>query len=195
MNLVDIYFLCSGLCYLLTGRQVRWLRHGVLRIGFGHQFRCLWLSRPAHRPSASFSIRRHSQLPDPAVDAVLLDAKCRPSGSLFHCGVSLGLYASRLDHTIARSRLIINTFIFQIYKLNLKIASYGVLFPDNQEAAFSNLRLWQSIGNIIAFSYSAFICVRIKLYILICLLIPGMVGYLAIEIRQRRGPVVHRPPN
>ena len=30
-------------------------------------------------------------------------------------------------------------------------ALYGILFPSKEEAAFSNYRLWESIGFIIAF--------------------------------------------
>ena len=33
-------------------------------------------------------------------------------------------------------------------------AFYGVLFPNNEEAAFSNYRLWESVGFIIAFAYT-----------------------------------------
>ncbi|XP_046853528.1 protein unc-93 homolog A-like isoform X2 [Xenia sp. Carnegie-2017] len=39
-------------------------------------------------------------------------------------------------------------------------AFYGVLFHDKQEAAFSNYRLWESLGFVISFALSSAICVR-----------------------------------
>ncbi|XP_023214108.1 protein unc-93 homolog A-like [Centruroides sculpturatus] len=60
---------------------------------------------------------------------------------------------------------------------------YGVLFPKNEEAAFANYRLWESLGFIIAFAYSSSLCITIKLYILLIVLVVGMMGYLTIEIR------------
>ena len=36
-------------------------------------------------------------------------------------------------------------------------AFYGVLFPESEEAAFSNYRLWESVGFIIAFAYTSYI--------------------------------------
>ncbi|XP_065055272.1 protein unc-93 homolog A-like isoform X3 [Rhopilema esculentum] len=60
-------------------------------------------------------------------------------------------------------------------------AFYGYLFPDNQEAAFSNYRLWESLGFVIAFAYSGAICVSTKLYILIAVLIVAITFYGVIE--------------
>lgn len=65
-------------------------------------------------------------------------------------------------------------------------AFYGVLFTANKEAAFSNFRLWQSVGFAISFTYANFICINIKLYILFGILLTGMVGYMTIEFRERR---------
>jgi hypothetical protein len=65
-------------------------------------------------------------------------------------------------------------------------AFYGVIFPAEEEAAFSNYRLWESIGFIIAYAYSTFICVDAKLYVLIGVLATGMTGYLFIEVREHR---------
>ncbi|XP_023370416.1 protein unc-93 homolog A isoform X2 [Otolemur garnettii] len=60
-------------------------------------------------------------------------------------------------------------------------ALFGVLFEDNKEAAFSNYRLWEALGFVIAFGYSKFLCVYIKLYILLGVLILTMVAYLIVE--------------
>lgn len=65
-------------------------------------------------------------------------------------------------------------------------AFYGVMFSDAKEAAFSNLRLWQSIGFAIAFAYSPFLCMSVKLYICMANVLLGMACYLAIELMERR---------
>lgn len=64
-------------------------------------------------------------------------------------------------------------------------AFYGVLFPYTQEAAFSNYRLWESLGFTFAFAYSNYICVWIKLTILITMLAIGMLGYFLTEFKIR----------
>ena len=65
-------------------------------------------------------------------------------------------------------------------------AFYGCIFKTESEAAFSNYRMWESIGFIIAFAYSNFICTRVKIFIIMAVLLLGMVGYLFIEIRTGR---------
>lgn len=60
-------------------------------------------------------------------------------------------------------------------------AFYGVVFVDNQEAAFANYRLWESMGFIIGFSYSSYFTIPVKLGILMGVLFFGMIGYLFIE--------------
>ena len=58
---------------------------------------------------------------------------------------------------------------------------YGVFFADNQEAAFSNYRLWESLGFVIAFAYANFLCIKVKLIILLVVLIISLVGYFIAE--------------
>lgn len=60
-------------------------------------------------------------------------------------------------------------------------AMYGVFFADNQEAAFSNYRLWESLGFVIAFAYANFLCIKVKLIILLVVLIISLVGYFIAE--------------
>lgn len=68
------------------------------------------------------------------------------------------------------------------------VAMYGSLFGSESEAAFSNYRMWESLGFIIAFAYSTFLCVNVKLYILTSVLLLGMTGYLLVEyIHWRTG--------
>ncbi|XP_072499985.1 protein unc-93 homolog A-like [Notamacropus eugenii] len=63
-------------------------------------------------------------------------------------------------------------------------AIYGVLFVKNKEAAFANYRLWESLGFVIAFGYSTLLCVSIKLYIVIGVLILSMVFYGIVEVLE-----------
>ena len=66
------------------------------------------------------------------------------------------------------------------------IALYGVLFENDEEAAFSNYRLWESTGFIIAFVLQTQVCIEAKLYVLLAGITAGMIGYFAIEINERR---------
>lgn len=63
---------------------------------------------------------------------------------------------------------------------------YGALFRRNKEAAFSNYRLWESLGFVIAYAYSTAICAKMKLYIVISVLALGTICYIIVEIRQLR---------
>ncbi|KAL4235033.1 unc-93 A [Mactra antiquata] len=63
---------------------------------------------------------------------------------------------------------------------------YGYLFKDNAEAAFSHYSLWESVGFIIAFAYSSFICTNIKIYATISILHVGMILYGVVEYMDRR---------
>ena len=66
-------------------------------------------------------------------------------------------------------------------------ALYGVLFPSEEEAAFSNYRLWESLGFLVAFITQACgVCAFPKLILAIFFLAVGMVGYLLLEIMEKR---------
>ncbi|XP_031570929.1 protein unc-93 homolog A-like [Actinia tenebrosa] len=65
-------------------------------------------------------------------------------------------------------------------------ALYGCYFPDNQEPAFSNYRLWESLGFVVAFAYGNYLGISVKLYILLTVLLQGMMGYFASEIIHYR---------
>lgn len=69
---------------------------------------------------------------------------------------------------------------------NLFPGLYGLLFRRNKEAAFSNYRLWESAGFVIAYAYSTTLCARMKLYVLFGNLVLGVIGYIIVEIRHRR---------
>lgn len=64
----------------------------------------------------------------------------------------------------------------------VQINSYsGILFPGKEEAAFSNFRLWEATGSVITYIYSPYLCVHIKIYLLMGLLVLGVIGYYVAE--------------
>ncbi|KAK3085295.1 hypothetical protein FSP39_001180 [Pinctada imbricata] len=73
-------------------------------------------------------------------------------------------------------------------------ALYGDLFEDRRPAAFSNYRLWESVGFIISFAYNSFFVTSVKIYVLMAFLTVGMTLYCVIEINRylerRRNAVV-----
>ncbi|XP_076128087.1 protein unc-93 homolog A-like [Alosa pseudoharengus] len=69
-------------------------------------------------------------------------------------------------------------------------ALYGVLFNDQKGAAFANYRLWESLGCAFSFALSNFICVEIKLYILIVVLVFGVMLYAVLEYKQSQCEIV-----
>jgi len=73
-----------------------------------------------------------------------------------------------------------------LFSFFVTLALYGWLFRDNPEAAFSNYRLWESIGFIAAFGYSFNLCTDIKLYICMGNLVIGMALYAVVEFMYRR---------
>nr|XP_055246780.1 protein unc-93 homolog A isoform X2 [Gorilla gorilla gorilla] len=73
-------------------------------------------------------------------------------------------------------------------------ALYGILFEKSKEAAFANYRLWEALGFVIAFGYSTFLCVRIKLYILLGVLSLTMVAYGLVECVESKNPIRPHAP-
>lgn len=69
-------------------------------------------------------------------------------------------------------------------------AMYGSLFASNSEAAFSNYRMWESLGFIIAFAYSNFICTRDKTIVLLVMLFIGNILYFYVEFHNRQNKTV-----
>ncbi|KAJ8915791.1 hypothetical protein NQ315_004603 [Exocentrus adspersus] len=61
---------------------------------------------------------------------------------------------------------------------------YGTLFRRNKEAAFSNYRLWESVGFVIAYAYSTHLCCRMKLYVQLSILISGFILYVIVEVHH-----------
>ncbi|TKS75355.1 Protein unc-93 -like protein A [Collichthys lucidus] len=69
-------------------------------------------------------------------------------------------------------------------------ALYGVLFPRDKEAAFANYRMWESLGFVIAFAYSTFLCLEYKLYILLAVLVLTVITYPIVEYREHKNPTL-----
>lgn len=61
-------------------------------------------------------------------------------------------------------------------------AFYGILFVGNEEAAFSNFRLFEATGSVITYMLSPMFCTHTKLVILIVLMTVGIIGYCVIII-------------
>ncbi|XP_013886723.1 protein unc-93 homolog A, partial [Austrofundulus limnaeus] len=68
------------------------------------------------------------------------------------------------------------------------ITLYGVLFPREKEAAFANYRMWESLGFVIAFAYSTFLCLEYKIYILIAVLVLTIITYPIVEYHEYKHP-------
>jgi len=64
-------------------------------------------------------------------------------------------------------------------------ALYGVVFPGKSEAAFSNYRLWESIGFIVNYATHNHLCNTTKLGMLVVFLGVGMLGYAVVELCER----------
>ncbi|XP_065367954.1 UNC93-like protein [Calliphora vicina] len=62
-------------------------------------------------------------------------------------------------------------------------AFYGILFPKNLIAGYSNFRLWESTGSVIGYIISSQLCTSTKLLILMAVLLVGCTGYGIIEYR------------
>ena len=61
-------------------------------------------------------------------------------------------------------------------------ALYGVLFVGPEATGgFSNYRLWESMGFIIAYILQTKVCIDVKLWFLEIVLLLGLCGYLLVE--------------
>lgn len=69
-------------------------------------------------------------------------------------------------------------------------ALYGILFSRDKEAAFANYRMWESLGFVIAFAYSTFICLEYKLYIMLAVLLLTIFTYPVVEFYEYRHPTL-----
>ncbi|CAL1287423.1 unnamed protein product [Larinioides sclopetarius] len=64
-------------------------------------------------------------------------------------------------------------------------ALYGLMFPNDREAAFSNLYFWCFFGFFLSYSYANYFTMTVKIYILLCFLFAGMLGYMIGQIKLK----------
>ncbi|XP_055630034.1 UNC93-like protein [Toxorhynchites rutilus septentrionalis] len=62
----------------------------------------------------------------------------------------------------------------------------GILFPGNEEAAFSNFRLWEATGSVLMYATSPILSTFTKLVCIMCVMLIGTVGYTTIEVMEYR---------
>ena len=86
------------------------------------------------------------------------------------------MYVGNIRHIKFITQITILVFSF--------VALYGVLFENDEEAAFSNYRLWESLGFILAFILQNIVCIYTKLWFVLIVLGVGMTGYLIIEANE-----------
>lgn len=70
-------------------------------------------------------------------------------------------------------------------KNNIPVSALnGILFPGNEEAAFSNFRFIEALGSMLSFAISPHLCMSVKLWIMIGLILLGMSGYSVVEHKR-----------
>ncbi|XP_063826088.1 UNC93-like protein [Ostrinia nubilalis] len=67
----------------------------------------------------------------------------------------------------------------------------GILFPGDEEAAYSNFRLWEATGSVLSYATAPYLCVRTRLLILLGLLLVGFSGYTTIELMEFKAKRKH----
>ncbi|XP_070196703.1 uncharacterized protein [Littorina saxatilis] len=65
-------------------------------------------------------------------------------------------------------------------------ALIGSIFRDQQEASFANLRMFQALGFTIAYLYSGHLCVAVKLYIALVMVVLSFCLVVVVEMRVRK---------
>ena len=95
---------------------------------------------------------------------------------------------TELDHHIIH-----NVVFFVFYKYNKRFM-FSACFtglvnlscPDSHDIAFQNFRMLQGLGAALAFSLGAFVCVDVKIYIIISLMVVAILCYGIAEYRIRQ---------
>lgn len=86
----------------------------------------------------------------------------------------LSIFSFKMHDWIFRFNEILNDFSFSAF--------YGVIFKENEEAAFSNFYFWSSLGFSVAYAYSDVLCTSTKLYILLVLLVISIISYIIVDL-------------
>lgn len=64
-------------------------------------------------------------------------------------------------------------------------ALYGLMFPQDREAAFSNFFFWSFLGYFLSYSYANYFNVAVKINIMMTFLIVGIVLYLIGQVKLK----------
>ena len=62
----------------------------------------------------------------------------------------------------------------------------GLLFPHRREAAFANLRMYESVGFTLAAAYAQFLCMGVKIHVTGGALLLSVIGYFVMESLAER---------
>ena len=73
-----------------------------------------------------------------------------------------------------------------LYTSSFFLGLVNVSCHDEHDVGFQNFRMLQGLGATLAFSLGSVICVEVKLYIIISLLILAIMCYVVAEYRIRR---------
>ncbi|CAF1110563.1 unnamed protein product [Rotaria sordida] len=65
------------------------------------------------------------------------------------------------------------------------IATYTVLYSENDPSALAKYRLWKSVGFVITYGYSSYVTIRLSLILLLVYLSISMLGYGLVEVHLR----------
>nr|XP_042905819.1 protein unc-93 homolog A-like [Parasteatoda tepidariorum] len=64
-------------------------------------------------------------------------------------------------------------------------ALYGLMFPNDREAGFSNLYFWSFFGAFLSYSYANYLSISVKINILMASLLISMVCYLVGQFKMK----------
>lgn len=65
-------------------------------------------------------------------------------------------------------------------------ALFGNLFPGQEESSFSNYTIWECVGLMAAFAYSAYAITWLKIAIIYVVMVAAIAGFIAVETINRR---------
>ncbi|GAB6022964.1 Protein unc-93 A [Chamberlinius hualienensis] len=68
----------------------------------------------------------------------------------------------------------------------LLLAFYGIVFSEDLESAYSNLYFWSFLASTLMYAGSFFLCLKIKLSMVLCAAVLGIIGYSIVEYLLER---------
>lgn len=178
-------YIPTGICIMRMGNTTGWLCDDCI---WHCEFCCGWISGDCfknYRKKQIAGMFFHCTCSTYVLDASVDGCSKRFYCVLFHGG-HMGFsgwhlachYQLYVSHTLFMQ---LNYYIFSLLKsFHMSEAFYGILFVGNEEAAFSNFRLFEASGSVITYMLSPMFCTHTKLIILIVLMSVGITGYLFI---------------